>query len=69
MRTRYVLLMLYLIAALSGCGGQEYAYVDGRDAKQGPGLLSGEDGAFTLYGKDRSSSGAPHVSESARDEE
>jgi hypothetical protein len=38
---------------LGGCGGQEYAYEDGRDVKQGPGILSGKDGVFTLYRNDR----------------
>lgn len=36
---------------LAGCVGEEYTYVDDRDLKPGPGLLSGEDGALTIYGK------------------
>lgn len=35
---------------LAGCGGEEYTYVDDRDLKPGPGLISGEDGIITLYG-------------------
>jgi hypothetical protein len=34
---------------LGGCGGEEFVYSDGRDMKQGPGLLSGKDGVFTIY--------------------
>ncbi len=34
-----------------GCAGEEYNYVDDGDLKPGPGLFSGEDGVFTLYGK------------------
>ena len=36
---------------LCGCAGEEYTYVNDGDLKPGPGLLSGEDGVFTLYGK------------------
>jgi hypothetical protein len=39
---------------LAGCVGEEYHYVDDADLKPGPGLLSGEDGVFRLYGKDLS---------------
>ena len=51
MRTRHLLLLLCLMALLCGCGGTEYAYRDGRDQKEGPGLLSGKDGVFTIYNK------------------
>lgn len=46
---RYLLISLCLILLFSGCGGTEYTYQDGRDQKEGPGLLSGEDGVFTIY--------------------
>ena len=49
MRTRYLLLLLCLMSLLCGCGGTEYAYRDGRDQKEGPGLLSGKDGVFTIF--------------------
>jgi hypothetical protein len=39
---------------LAGCVGEEYHYVDEADLKPGPGLLSGEDGVFHLYGKNLS---------------
>jgi hypothetical protein len=51
MRTRYLMLLPCLMALLCGCGGTEYAYRDGRDQKEGPGLLSGKDGVFTIYNK------------------
>jgi hypothetical protein len=37
---------------LCNCGGTDYSYVDTRDQKAGPGLFSGEDGAFTVVKKD-----------------
>jgi len=40
---------LCLSLLLSGCGGAEYTYQDGRDQKEGPGLVSGKDGVFTIY--------------------
>ena len=46
-----LILLLCLMALLCGCGGTEYAYRDGRDQKEGPGLLSGKDGVFTIYNK------------------
>ena len=46
-----MLLLLCLTALLCGCGGTEYTYKDGRDQKEGPGLLSGKDGVFTIYNK------------------
>ena len=51
MRTRLLIFLLCLMALLCGCGGTEYAYRDGRDQKEGPGLLSGKDGVFTIYNK------------------
>ncbi len=51
MKPTLLLLFLLLAATLSGCGGQEYTYVDDRDLKTGPGLLSGKDGRFTLYNR------------------
>ena len=51
MRTRLLILLLCLMTLLCGCGGTEYAYRDGRDQKEGPGLLSGKDGVFTIYNK------------------
>ena len=51
-----MLLLLSLMALLCGCGGTEYTYRDGRDRKEGPGLLSGKDGVFTIYNKSSESS-------------
>lgn len=34
----------------TGCVGEEYQYVDDADLQQGPGLISGADGVFLLYG-------------------
>ena len=46
---RQRMLLLCLLLLLGGCGGTEYGYRDGRDQKEGPGLLSGEDGVFSVY--------------------
>ena len=53
MRMQHLVLLLSLLVLLCSCGGKEYTYSDGRDQKEGPGLLSGEDGVFTLYNKGR----------------
>lgn len=50
MHLRPLILALCLASMLGGCGGEEFVYSDGRDMKQGPGLLSGKDGVFTIYG-------------------
>jgi hypothetical protein len=49
MHLRPLILALCLASMLGGCGGEEFVYSDGRDMKQGPGLLSGKDGVFTIY--------------------
>ena len=46
---RQRMFLLCLLLLLGGCGGTEYGYRDGRDQKEGPGLLSGEDGVFSVY--------------------
>ncbi len=51
MQLRLLTVTLCLAGLLCGCAGNDYVYVDGRDLKQGPGLLSGKDGVFTLYEK------------------
>lgn len=56
MRMQHLVLLLSLLALLCSCGGKEYTYSDGRDQKEGPGLLSGEDGVFTLYNTGREGS-------------
>jgi len=35
--------------ALSGCGGKPFVYNPPSEIPEGPGVLSGEDGEFTLY--------------------
>jgi hypothetical protein len=49
MQLRLLTFALCLAGMLCGCAGNDYTYVDDRDLKQGPGLLSGKDGVFTLY--------------------
>ena len=49
---RQLLISLCLTLLLGGCGGTEYTYRDGRDQKEGTGLMSGEDGNFTIYNAD-----------------
>ena len=44
-----VLKLSCLARFLSGCGGQDCLYEDGRDCKEGPGLVSGTDRVFTAY--------------------
>lgn len=58
MKKSGVLLLLAII--LAGCAGEEYSYVDDADLKPGPGLLSGDDGVFTIY---RSTSTEPERGE------
>jgi hypothetical protein len=47
--------IIFGILTLWGCGGKEYTYVPEADEMQtGPGLISGDDGTFTVYnGVDR----------------
>ena len=49
MHRRSLFIFLCLLLMLGGCGGTEHSYRDGRDQKEGPGLLSGEDGVFSVY--------------------
>jgi hypothetical protein len=42
--------LLIIILCLAGCGGTDYDYAAGPGEMQsGPGLISGEDGVFTIY--------------------
>ncbi len=45
--------MLTMLALLWGCAvtPQPFAYRDDRDEKPGPGLFSGDQGAYTVYGE------------------
>ncbi|KAB2889811.1 MAG: hypothetical protein F9K32_11115 [Desulfobulbaceae bacterium] len=49
MLSRLLPVLLCLVLLLGGCGGTDYSYRDGRDQKEGPGLLSGKDGVFSVY--------------------
>lgn len=49
----YFLIGLLLSLLVCGCGGTDYNYVDTREEKPGPGLLSGDDGVFTVYKKEK----------------
>jgi hypothetical protein len=53
MGTREALMSVSLAAALAGCGGQPFEYHPGTEIPKGPGLLSGESGAFVLYSSDK----------------
>lgn len=44
-------LLVGSLLGLAGCGGEEYTYVPDRELKPGPGLVTGPEGAFTLYGQ------------------
>lgn len=51
MKRWYALITLLCVCSfLAGCGGKDFDYVDARDTKPGPGLMSGDDGVFTIYG-------------------
>lgn len=42
-----------LVLGITGCAStpQPFEYHDNRDEKPGPGLFSGEDGGYIIYGK------------------
>jgi hypothetical protein len=43
---------ILLIFGVSGCvTPQPFAYKDDRDEKPGPGLFSGDEGGFVIYGR------------------
>lgn len=47
---RTALVILILAVGLAGCGGgKDYAYEPANESPPGKGLLSGDDGVFTLY--------------------
>ena len=46
----FLIIQLLLLLLLTGCGGNSYTYVSEQENPAGPGLLSGEDGVFSLYG-------------------
>jgi hypothetical protein len=52
---RRIVFGLILVAAIAvaGCAAspQPFAYHDDRDEKPGPGLFSGEEGGFVIYGE------------------
>jgi hypothetical protein len=60
-RLKYLITTIYLILSIlmfCGCGGKDFNYVpEPGEVKPGPGLISGSDGVFKLYGK--SSDSAP----------
>jgi len=49
---RTIIAILALIFVVCGCGGKDFHYTDSNETKPGPGLLSGEDGVFTLIKRD-----------------
>jgi len=55
MKTKWIFLLTAaaLIVNLSGCASttQPFAYHDDRDEKPGPGLFSGDEGGFVIYGQ------------------
>jgi hypothetical protein len=51
-KARWSAAVLALTLLLNGCAAYEpYEYQNDRDMMQGPGLFSGEDGVFTIFGK------------------
>jgi hypothetical protein len=58
-------------AVLAGCASYEpYEYHDDRDEMQGPGLFSGKDGVFTIWGgaNQKDSGDAPEAVETEKKE-
>jgi hypothetical protein len=53
MRWIFLLTAAALIAVFAGCASspQPLVYHDDRDEKPGPGLFSGENGGFVIYGE------------------
>ncbi len=53
MKWIFLLTAAALIAALAGCASlpQPFVYHDDRDEKPGPGLFSGDEGGFVIYGE------------------
>ena len=45
------------LAALIGCGSQSYPYRSENEIPEGPGVFSGKDGEFTVYGSTSASRG------------
>lgn len=45
--------------ALTGCGAKHFAYRSATEIPEGPGLLSGNDGAFALYSTRDIGAGSP----------
>lgn len=53
MMMKPVLVLFFSLLLLSGCGGTDYQYQNANETKPGPGLLSGDDGVFTLIKIDK----------------
>jgi len=51
-------IVMIAAALIAGCASspQPFDYHDGRDEKAGPGLFSGEEGGFVIYGKNTNQS-------------
>ena len=51
MKTLNLLLVAILMMGLEGCStGKEYTYEPSSETPPGPGIFSGKDGVFTIYG-------------------
>ena len=47
-----IVLLLLSLLVLAGCAaGKDYAYEPAQESPPGSGILSGEDGVFTVYGE------------------
>ena len=48
-----LVLVVLLVIGIAGCAStpQSFEYHDDRDEKPGPGLFSGEEGGFVIYGE------------------
>lgn len=44
--------ILVSVLLLGACTGKDYAYEPASETPPGPGLFSGKDGVFTIYGDD-----------------
>jgi hypothetical protein len=53
MNTLKLLLVAILMMGLEGCStGKEYTYEPSSETPPGPGIFSGKDGVFTIYGEE-----------------
>ncbi len=66
MTRKAVMASLLTLMFVAGCSGKAFEYHSQNDIPRGPGMFSGEDGAFTLYSD---AQGKPNAEKSASENE